>query len=260
MRSSGTSTPPTPYAPPSAAALPSPVSALTLPIPPSINFHSAHSLCATFSCGAALSCLGPDAPHPSLHHQSFDEVYCMFVGILNNLSSLIRQYGLCSKSTNEALLVIQAYRTLRDRGSDPADQVLKELAGSFAFVVYDDKTGAIFAALVQLGRWHATVLGRSADGSIVICDDVETIKESCGKSYAQFPTGCMFHSEGGLRSFEDPTRKMRAMPSVDSEGVLCGASFRVDTFSKVTGPRGMTPTESDRKLVVFIHVQSLSFR
>ncbi|CAL9126832.1 unnamed protein product [Musa textilis] len=139
------------------------------------DFHSAHSLCATFSCGAALSCLGPDAPHPSLHHQSitvlccwlfcsFDEVYCMFVGILNNLSSLIRQYGLCSKSTNEALLVIQAYRTLRDRGSDPADQVLKELAGSFAFVVYDDKTGAIFAALSSDGGmplyWGVLRMGR----------------------------------------------------------------------------------------------------
>lgn len=177
--------------------------------------HPAHSLCATFRCGAALACLGLDAPHPSLHHQrsvssyayitlasqvcvrsitvlccrlfcSFDEVYCMFVGSLNNLSSLIRQYGLCSKSTNEALLVIQAYRTLRDRGPYPADQVLKELAGSFAFVVYDNKTGAVFAALVrtcirtmcstyltwlhalnlvlildwpELGRWRATVLG-----------------------------------------------------------------------------------------------------
>ncbi|KAJ8461609.1 hypothetical protein OPV22_034535 [Ensete ventricosum] len=104
MRSSRTSTPPTPYAPPpSAAALPSPVS--TLPIP------------------------------PSLHHRrlfcSFDEVYCM---------------------------PVVPY---------PGDQVLEELAGSFAFVVYDNKTGAVFTAL-------------SSDGgvplSIVICDDVETIK------------------------------------------------------------------------------------
>ncbi|CAL9127723.1 unnamed protein product [Musa acuminata var. zebrina] len=203
--------------------------------------HPAHSLCATFRCGAALACLGLDAPHPSLHHQrlfcSFDEVYCMFVGSLNNLSSLIMQYGLCSKSTNEALLVIQAYRTLRDRGPYPADQVLKELAGSFAFVVYDNKTGAVFAALSSDGG-VPLYWGIAADGSIVICDDVETMKESCGKSYAPFPTGCMFHSEGGLRSFEHPTRKMRAMPRVDSDGVMCGASFRVDTFSKVnTMPR-----------------------
>lgn len=77
----------------------------------------------------------------------FDDVYCIFLGTLNNLCSLIRQYGL-SKGTNEAMLVIEAYRTLRDRGPYPADQVVKELDGSFAFVVYDSRAGTVFAALV----------------------------------------------------------------------------------------------------------------
>ncbi|THU54109.1 hypothetical protein C4D60_Mb10t21550 [Musa balbisiana] len=208
------------------------------------DFHSAHpvhAFCATFSGGAALACLGPRAPPPSLLHRrwfcSFDEVYCMFVGSLDNLSSLVRQYGLCGKSTNEALLVIEAYRTLRDRGPYPADQVVKDLGGSFAFVVYDNKTGAVFAALSSDGgvplHW-----GIAADGSVVICDDREIMKGSCGKSYAPFPAGCMFHSEGGLRSFEHPTKKMQAMPRVDSEGMMCGASFKVDAFSKIaTMPR-----------------------
>lgn len=71
----------------------------------------------------------------------------MFFGGLDNLCSLIRQYGL-SKNTNEALLVIEAYRTLRDRGPYPADQVLKDLSGSFAFVLYDNEAGTVFAALV----------------------------------------------------------------------------------------------------------------
>lgn len=79
---------------------------------------------------------------------SLDEVYCMFVGSLSNLSSLTTQYGLCTKLANEAVLVIEAYRTLRDRGPYPADQVLKDLNGSFAFVVYDNKAGTVFAALV----------------------------------------------------------------------------------------------------------------
>lgn len=43
----------------------------------------------------------------------------------------------------------------------------------------------------------------------------------------------MFHSEGGLRSFEHPMNKMKAMPRVDSEGTMCGASFNVDYFDKV---------------------------
>lgn len=79
---------------------------------------------------------------------SLDGIYCLFFGNLNNLSSLIRQYGLC-KAANEALLVIEAYRTLRDRGPYPADQVVKDLNGSFAFVVYDNKAGTVFAALVN---------------------------------------------------------------------------------------------------------------
>lgn len=48
------------------------------------------------------------------------------------------------------MFVNEAYRTLRDRGPYPADQVLKDLDGSFAFVVYDSKTGTVFTALVFL--------------------------------------------------------------------------------------------------------------
>ncbi|WOL05388.1 stem-specific protein TSJT1-like [Canna indica] len=198
--------------------------------------HPGHSFCATFSGGAALASLGPHAPRPSLLHRrlfcSLDEVYCLFVGSLSNLSSLVRQYGLSGKTTNEALLVIEAYRTLRDRGPYPADQVVKDLEGSFAFVVYDNTTGAVFAALSSDGGLPL-YWGIAADGSVVIGDEMEIMKQSCGKSYAPFPAGCMFHSEGGLRSFEHPTKKMEAMPRVDSEGMMCGASFKVDAFSKV---------------------------
>lgn len=48
------------------------------------------------------------------------------------------------------MFVIEAYRTLRDRGPYPADQVLKELDGSFGFVVYDNKARTVFAALVKI--------------------------------------------------------------------------------------------------------------
>ncbi|XP_020115127.1 stem-specific protein TSJT1 [Ananas comosus] len=193
------------------------------------------SFSATFGGGAALACVGPCGRSSSTHQRlfcCFDEIYCMFVGSLHNLSSLIRQYGLSGKSTNEALLVIEAYRTLRDRGPYPADQVVKDLSGSFAFVVYDNKAGTVFAALSSDGR-VPLYWGIAADGSVVICDDRDIIKGSCSKSYAPFPTGCMFHSEFGLKSFEHPMNRMKAMPRVDSEGVMCGANFKVDTYSKV---------------------------
>lgn len=82
-----------------------------------------------------------------------DEIYCIFLGSLNNLCSLIKQYGL-SKGTNEAMFVMEAYRTLRDRGPYPADQVLKDLDGSFGFVIYDNKAKIVFAALVNLPPLH----------------------------------------------------------------------------------------------------------
>ncbi|MQL90694.1 hypothetical protein Taro_023303 [Colocasia esculenta] len=156
-------------------------------------FHAAHpddSFSATFSGGAALASVISAGRHLSAHRRlfcSFDDIYCLFFGNLDNLSSLIKQYGL-SKATDEALLVIEAYRTLRDRGPYPADQVVKDLSGSFAFVVFDNKAGTVFASLSSDGA-VPLFWGIAADGSVVISDEVDIIKGSCGKSFAPFPTG-----------------------------------------------------------------------
>ncbi|XP_039061729.1 stem-specific protein TSJT1-like isoform X2 [Hibiscus syriacus] len=131
-----------------------------------------------------------------------DEIYCIFLGGLNNLNSLLRQYGL-SKGNNEAMFIIEAYRTLRDRGPYPADQVLKDLEGSYGFVVYDGKAKSVFAALGSDERvkFH---WGVAADGSVVVSDNLKLIKESCSKSFAPFPAGCMFHSEQRVDEFRAP--------------------------------------------------------
>lgn len=47
-------------------------------------------------------------------------------------------------------------------------------------------------------------------------------------------SGCMFRSEGGLKSFERPMNRMKAMPRVDSEGAMCGAFFKVDSCAKIS--------------------------
>ncbi|XP_065862129.1 stem-specific protein TSJT1-like [Euphorbia lathyris] len=160
-----------------------------------------------------------------------EDIYCLFMGSLNNLCVLNRQYGL-TKGSNEAMFVIEAYRTLRDRGPYPADQVVKDLEGSFAFVIYDSKPGNVFVALGSDGGVKL-FWGIAADGSVVICDDKDVVKASCAKSYAPFPPGFMFHSEGGLMSFEHPMNKIRAMQRIDSEGVICGANFKVDKYTRI---------------------------
>ncbi|XP_009351353.2 stem-specific protein TSJT1-like [Pyrus x bretschneideri] len=199
-----------------------------------LSHHPHNSFSMGFGHAAVLAYVKPDQGFYSKHPRlfcGFDDIYCLFLGSLNNLCSLNKQYGL-TKCTNEAMFVIEAYRTLRDRGPYPADQVVKDLDGSFAFVVYDSKGGNVFAALGSDGG-EQLYWGIAADGSVVISDELEVIKEGCAKSFAPFPKGCMFHSEGGLMSFEHPMNKMKAMPRVDSEGAMCGANFKVDKYTRV---------------------------
>ncbi|XP_041026048.1 stem-specific protein TSJT1-like [Juglans microcarpa x Juglans regia] len=195
--------------------------------------QSGNAFSISFENATSFAYVPPEKPY-SIHQRLFcamDEIYCIFLGSLNNLCSLIKQYGL-SKGTNEAMFVMEAYKTLRDRGPYPADQVLKDLDGSFGFVIYDNKAKTVFAAL-GANEEIRLFWGISADGSVVISDKLEVIKASCAKSFAPFPTGCMFHSEHGLMSFEHPRMKIKAMPRIDSEGVMCGADFKVDVQSRI---------------------------
>ncbi|KAK3037928.1 hypothetical protein RJ639_031819 [Escallonia herrerae] len=199
-----------------------------------LSVHPADTFSLSFGHAAVLAYVRPDSRGSHHHPRLFcglDDIYCLFLGSLNNLCAQIKQYGL-SKGTDEAMFVIEAYRTLRDRGPYPADQVIKDLDGSFAFVVYDSKAGTVFAALGSDGGVKL-YWGIAADGSVVISDNLEVIKAGCAKSFAPFPAGCMFHSEGGLMSFEHPMNKMRAMPRIDSEGAMCGANFKVDVYARV---------------------------
>ncbi|MFZ8455712.1 hypothetical protein ACO1M1_14450, partial [Staphylococcus aureus] len=52
-----------------------------------------------------------------------DDIFCLFEGALDNLGSLKQQYGL-AKSANEVVLVIEAYKALRDRAPYPANHVV----------------------------------------------------------------------------------------------------------------------------------------
>ncbi|GMP91046.1 hypothetical protein CsSME_00041912 [Camellia sinensis var. sinensis] len=51
-----------------------------------------------------------------------DEIFCMFEGVLDNLGMV---------------LVIEAYKALRDRAPFPLNQVVGHLVGNFAFIVFD---------------------------------------------------------------------------------------------------------------------------
>ncbi|PKA59736.1 Stem-specific protein TSJT1 [Apostasia shenzhenica] len=163
-----------------------------------------------------------------------DDIFCMFEGHIENIPHLKVQYGL-TKSANEAIIVIEAYRTLRDRGPYPADQVVRDIHGKFAFVLFDSSTKSTFIAADADGSvpffW-----GTDSEDHLILSDDVEILKKACGKSFAPFPKGCFFTTSKGLQSFEHPLNELKPVPRVDSHGDVCGATFKVDSQSrKATG-------------------------
>lgn len=163
-----------------------------------------------------------------------DEIFCLFEGVLDNLGSLKQQYGL-GKSANEVMLVIEAYKALRDRAPYPPNHVVGHLDGNFAFVVFDKSTSTLFVASDQVGKVSLS-WGITADGFVAFADDVELLKGACGKSLASFPQGCFFSTAaGGLRSYENPKNKITAVPATEEE--IWGATFKVE------GPAVLATTE-----------------
>ncbi|CAM8988351.1 unnamed protein product [Rhodiola kirilowii] len=154
-----------------------------------------------------------------------DEIFCLFEGMLENLGSLIQQYGL-AKSANEVVLVIEAYKALRDRAPYPPNHVVSHLVGTFAFVVFDKSTDTLFVASDQLGKVQL-YWGITADGYVAFADDADLLKGACGKSLASFPQGCFFSTTvGELISFENPKNIITAVPANEEE--ILGATFKVE--------------------------------
>lgn len=158
-----------------------------------------------------------------------DDIFCLFQGHIENVANLKQQYGL-NKAANEVIIVIEAYRTLRDRGPYPADQVVRDFQGKFSFILYDSGSKVAFVAGVRNFRFllffflynlsysfifcsniHPGALqdvdgsvpffwGTDADESLVLSDDREIVAKSCGKSFAPFPKGnaIQVHASSGM--------------------------------------------------------------
>ena len=77
-----------------------------------------------------------------------DDIFCLFEGALDNLGSLKQQYRL-PKSSNEVVLMIEAYKALRDRARYPPNHVVGHLEGNFAFIVFGKATSTLFVATVS---------------------------------------------------------------------------------------------------------------
>ncbi|KAF4351661.1 stem-specific protein TSJT1 [Cannabis sativa] len=197
------------------------------------HFTSVHPSAVTINLGSSgFMAYSLDRQNPLLPRlfAVVDDIFCMFNGHINNVAALKQQYGL-NKTANESSIVIEAYRTLRDRGPYPADQVVRDIQGKYTFIVYDSSSKTTFIAVDADGSvpffW-----GTDSEGHLVASDDPEIVKTGCGKSFAPFPKGCFFTTSGGLKSYEHPLHQLKAVPRVDSSGDVCGANFKVDEGSR----------------------------
>ncbi|ONM09098.1 aluminum induced protein with YGL and LRDR motifs [Zea mays] len=174
--------------------------------------------------------IDPESSSVILLFGAVNDIFCLFQGHIENIANLKQHYGL-SKTANEVTILIEAYRTLRDRGPVPASQVVRDLSGKFAFILYDTLSKSTFVAADADGSipffW-----GVDYENHLVFSDDVGILKTGCGNSYAPFPKGCFYTTSGGLQSFEHPLHEVKAVPRVDSQGQMCGSIFKVDSESK----------------------------
>ncbi|XP_055831097.1 stem-specific protein TSJT1-like [Solanum dulcamara] len=160
-----------------------------------------------------------------------DGIFCLFEGCLDNLGSLRQEYGL-AKTANEVVLMIEAYKALRDRAPYPPSHVVSHLQGNFAFIVFDKSTSTLFVATDEVGK-IPLYWGITADGNVAFADDANLLKGACGKSLASFPKGCFFSTAvGELRSYENPKNKITAVPATEEE--IWGAKFMVEAVLTAT--------------------------
>ncbi|RRT35136.1 hypothetical protein B296_00033173 [Ensete ventricosum] len=154
-----------------------------------------------------------------------DEIQCIFKGVLTNMGSLRQQYGL-AKCYDEALMVIKAYKDLRERSPYPPYSMLSHLSGSFAFVLCDLMSSTILVASDVDGMLVRLFWGITSDGFVAFSDDLELLKASCGKSLAPFPQGCFYSNTlGGLQSYGSPRDRVIAV--LENEEEIFGVTFKV---------------------------------
>ncbi|XP_057517567.1 stem-specific protein TSJT1-like [Amaranthus tricolor] len=198
------------------------------------HFSSIHPNALSVNLGSSgFIAFSSDKQNPLLPRafSVVDDIFCLFNGHIENIASLKQLYGL-TKTANEVSIIIEAYRSLRDRGSSPADHALRNIEGKFAFVIFDSSTKSTFIAVDADGS-VPLFWGTDSEDHLVLSDNAEIMQQTCGRSFAPFPQGCFFTSSGGLKSYEHPRKVLKAVPWVDGSGQACGSTFVVSEEPKI---------------------------
>lgn len=171
---------------------------------------------------------------------------------------------------DDAHWLLDFYGTFMDCTSfditETALDKLSQVAGSFAFVLFDQVQNRVLAARDQDGSqplyWGATEAGQLMFGS-----DPEDLL-GCDPTATAFPSGTLFASErhtvayspgtegwviengdvpGQLLSFLREGRNwkgVKAIPRINSKGVMCGSVYKVASSGNLTAPaQPMSPRQ-----------------
>lgn len=57
------------------------------------------------------------------------------------------------------MVIVEAYKVLRGRAPYPSDQVIKDLEGKFAFILFDARSGTIIIARVSSSLYYLICIG-----------------------------------------------------------------------------------------------------
>ncbi|KAL6762685.1 aluminum induced protein-domain-containing protein [Haematococcus lacustris] len=139
-------------------------------------------------------------------------------------------------------------------------ECLSHIKGSFAFVIYDSMRHRVLAGRDRDGS-QPLFWGATGDGQLVFGAEPEDLA-ACNPSATLFPAGCLFTSEralvavcpgergwviegddlpGDVLSFvaaEDAAhfRGVKAIPRITSQGMVCGAVYKVASSADMTRP------------------------
>ncbi|XP_057723554.1 uncharacterized protein LOC130939468 [Arachis stenosperma] len=128
-------------------------------------------------------------------------------------------------------IVIEAYRTLRDRGPYPAAQVVRNFQDKFAFIPFDSGSKTVFIT-VDADGCIFFFWGADTDENIILTDEKKVVTKSYGTSSTLFPKRFFFTTSGDLNNFEHPLNEVKSVSRVDSSGQVCGATFKMDEAKK----------------------------
>lgn len=144
-----------------------------------------------------------------------------------------------------------------------AVEKLRQLGGGYAFILYDRNMHRIVVARDMAGReelyWGVGSDGEEGSTLMFSTQADSAALAECSPSATLFPKGTVLLSQGGvawrsntpgltsgpyhpgvstLHSFAQPEKPVRAVPRINSSGMLCGAVFRVESVPDLATAAG----------------------